>query len=56
MFQNMEKEKDGEGWHYLAVKTLSALLSGIMFKIALPCLNCLYSFTTENKRESHKNI
>ena len=59
---NHEKEvilsmvPNGEGWHYLAVKKLSALLGGITFKhhSDFYCLNCLDSFTTENKRESHK--
>ena len=44
---------NGEIWHYLA---LSALLRGITFKTALPCLNCLHSFATEIKHESHKNV
>ena len=47
---------NGEGWHYLAVKKLSALSEGIMSKhhSDFYCLNCLHSFATENKRESHK--
>ena len=47
---------NGEGWHYLAVKRLSALLRGITSKHRsnFYCLNCLYFFATENKRESHK--
>ena len=46
----------GEGWHYLAVKTLSALLRAITSKhhSDFYCLNYLHSFATENKRESHK--
>ena len=49
---------NGEGWHYLAVKKLSALLIRIVFKhhSDLYCLNCLHSFATENKRESHKKV
>ena len=45
-----------KGWHYLAVKKLSALLIGITSKHHgnFYCLNCLHSFETENKRESHK--
>ena len=37
--------------HYLVVKKLSALLRGITSKDQgdLYCLNCFYSFTTENK-------
>ena len=38
---------NGEGWHYLAVKKLSALLRGITS-------NFPHSFATENKREYHK--
>ena len=49
---------NGEGWHYLAAKTLSALLSEITCKHHgdFYCLNRLYSFVTENKRESHKKV
>ena len=46
---------NGEGWHYLALKELSVLLRGITSKHHgdFYCLNCLYYFATENKRESH---
>ena len=49
---------NGEGWHYLAVKKLSASLRGITSKHHgdFYCLNCLYSFTTENKLELHKKV
>ena len=45
---------NGEGWHYLAVKKLSALLRRITSKhhSDFYCLNCLHSFARENKRES----
>ena len=45
----MEKKQ----WHYLAVKTLSALLRGITFKhhSDFYYLNCLHSFATEQKLE-----
>ena len=33
-----------ERWHYLAIKNYQH------------CLNCLFSFTTGNKRKSHKNV
>ena len=48
----------GEGWHYPTVKTLSALIKGIMSKhhSGFYCLNYLYSFTTENKQKSHKKV
>ena len=43
-------------WHYLAVKKLSALLSGISSQHHddFYCLNCFHSFATENKLESQK--
>ena len=49
---------NGEGWHYLAAKTLSALLSEITSKHHgdFYCLNRLYSFAAENKRESHTKV
>ena len=53
MIPNQEKE----GWHYLAVKTLSTLLRGITSKHHgnFYCLNCLHSFRTE-KLKSHENV
>ena len=46
MIPNEEKK----GWHYLAVKKLSALLRGITSQHGgFYCLNCLHSFRTENK-------
>ena len=49
---------NGEGWHYLAVKKLSTLLRRItsQHRGDFYCLNCVHSFATENKRESHKKI
>ena len=47
---------NGEGWHYLAVKKLSAIFRGITSKHHDDCY-CLYylnSFATEKKREPHK--
>ena len=45
----------GEGWDYLAVKRLSALLRGIASKHLgdFYCLSCLHSFAIESKHESH---
>ena len=42
---------NGEGWHYIAVKQLPALLREITSKNHgyFHCLNCLHSFRTENK-------
>ena len=47
-----------KGWHYLAVKKMSALLRGITSKHngILYCLNFLYSFRTENKLECHEKV
>ena len=47
-----------EGWHYLAVKKLSALLRGITSKHHNDFynLNCLHSFVTEKKVQSHKRV
>ena len=49
---------DGEKWHYLAVKRLSALFRGITSKHDgdLYCLNCFQSYTTENKLKRHKKV
>ena len=45
-----------EEWHYLAVKKLLALLRGIMSKGDFYCVNFLYSFAAESKRECHKKV
>ena len=44
--------------HCLTVKILSALLRGITSKNNgdFYCLNCLHSFRTKNKLESHKKV
>ena len=49
---------DGEKWHYLAVKELSALLKEIADKHHgdFYCLNWFHSFATENKLQSHKSL
>ena len=49
---------DGEKWHYLAVKELSALLRGIISKHEgdFYCLNCFHSFRTENKLKKHTKV
>ena len=52
-------EANSEGQcHYLAVKELPALLRGITSKHYgdFYCLNCLHSFRTKNKLESHKTL
>ena len=54
MIPNEEKE----GWHYLAVKNLSALLRGITSKINRDfyCLNWFPSFRTNNKLKSQEKV
>ena len=49
---------DGEKWHYLAVKSLSALLNGITSNHNgdFYCLNCFHAYTTKNELESHKKV
>ena len=49
---------DGEKWHYLAVKSLSALLNGIVSNHNgdFYCLNCFRAYTTKSKLESHKKV
>ena len=47
---------DGEKWHYLAVRSLSALLRGISSSNNgdFYCLNCFYSYSTLNKLKKHE--
>ena len=49
---------NGERWHYLAVKQLSALVRRITLKhhCDFYCPTCLHSFATENKRKSRKKV
>ena len=49
---------DDEKWHYLAVKSLSALFRGITSKhqVDFYCLNCFQSYTTENKLKKQKSL
>ena len=46
---------DSEKWHYLAVKTLSTLIQGIILLLLYRCycINCLHSFRAENKLRLH---
>ena len=55
---NLSMITDGEKWHYLAVKNLSALLRGITLKHEgdFHCLNCFRSYSTKNKLKQHKNL
>ena len=64
--RNLTREKqiillmisNGENWHYLVVKSLSGLLTGITsnHKEDVYCLNCFHSYRTKNKLEAHKKI
>ena len=49
---------NGEGWPYLEVEKLSALLRRITSKHHgdIYCLNYLHSLTTENERESYIKV
>ena len=49
---------NGENWHYLVVKSLSGLLTGITsnHKEDFYCLNWFHSYRTKNKLEAHKKI
>ena len=49
---------NGENWHFLVVKSLSGLLTGITsnHKEDFYCLNCFHSYRTKNKLDSHKKI
>ena len=50
---------DGEKWHYLAVKSLSALFRGATSNNNngdFSCLNCFHSLRTENKLKSIKML
>ena len=51
-------QSKGQRWHYFVVKKLSALLRGINSKHHgnFYCLDCLLSFATEKKLESHKKV
>ena len=49
---------NSENWHYLVVKSLSGLLTGITanHREDFYCLNCFHSYKTKNKLEAHKKI
>ena len=63
---NLKREKqiillmitDGEKWHYLSVKKLSALLRGVASKHFgdCYCLNSFHSYSTKDKIENHKKV
>ena len=49
---------DGTKWHYLAVKKLCSLFRGITSNHNgdFYCLNCFYSYRTENKLKKHEKV
>ena len=49
---------DGEKWHYLSVRSLSALLKGKTsnHKGDSYCLNCFHSYRTKEALEKHMKI
>ena len=49
---------DGKWWHYLAVRSLSALLRGISSgnNGDFYCLNCFHSYGTLNKLKKHERV
>ena len=48
---------DGEKWHYLTVRSLSALLKGITSKHkGDSCLNCFRSYRTKEALEKHMKV
>ena len=49
---------NGEKWHYLVVKSLSGLFTGITsnHKEDFDCLNCFHSYRTKNKLDAHKKV
>ena len=48
----------GENWHYLAVKSISALLKGITsnHKGDVYCLNCFHSYRTKKTLKKHEKV
>ena len=49
---------NNENWHYLAVKSISRLFRGITSNNNgdFYCLDCLYSFRTDNALKKHERI
>ena len=54
----MVPKEEKEGWHYLAVKKISALLRRITSKHNSDsyCLKCLHSFRTETELKCHEKV
>ena len=49
---------DGENWHYLAVKIISALFRRMTLNNYgdYYCLNCFHSYRTNNKLKRHERL
>ena len=49
---------DGKNWHYLTMKSLSALLKGITSNHMgdLHCLNYFHSYNTKEKLKKHEKV
>ena len=49
---------DGKKWHYLAVKSLSALRRGITSNHNgdFYCLNCFHPYSTKNNLKRHERV
>ena len=49
---------DGKKWHYLVVKSLSAMLRRITLKHVgnFYCLYCFHSYSTKGKLKKHKDV
>ena len=49
---------DGKNWHYLAVKSISALFRGITSNNNgdYYCLNCFHSYCTNNILKKHETL
>ena len=49
---------NGENWHYLAMKSLSGLFTGVTsnHKEDYYCLNCFHAYRTKNKLDAHKKV
>ena len=49
---------DGKRWHYLAVRSLSALLRGISSSNNgdFYCFNCFHSYRTHSKLKKHERV
>ena len=54
----MTPNEETEGWHYLVVKKLFALLTGITSRLNgdFCCLNYFHSFRTENELKCHEKV